>query len=122
MKRLQVVLKQIMLRRRKDQLLNGEVLIKLPKRHVNIISCEFNASEKEFYYSLEMKMEDVIEKIMASKGGNSYIGVLTLLLRLRQGMLLINPVLKLHNDGHYHIQLAITRFWFPRITRPMQMF
>jgi SNF2 family DNA or RNA helicase len=110
MKRLQVVLKQIMLRRRKDQLLNGEVLIKLPKRHVNIISCEFNASEKEFYYSLEMKMEDVIEKIMASKGGNTYIGVLTMLLRLRQGIWLINPVLKLYNDGHYPIQLAITQF------------
>ena len=86
MKRLQVVLKQVMLRRRKDQLLNGEVLIKLPKRLVEIISCEFDASEKEFYGALEAKMEDVVEKLMASTKGNKYIGVLTLLLRLRQGM------------------------------------
>src|SRR5882757_5481941 len=57
MKRLQVVLKQVMLRRRKDQLLNGEVLIKLPKRQIEIISCEFDASEREFYSALEAKME-----------------------------------------------------------------
>ncbi|CAA7266240.1 unnamed protein product [Cyclocybe aegerita] len=85
MKRLQVVLKQIMLRRRKDQTLNGKVLIELPKRQVEVVSCEFDPSEKEFYDALETKMESVIEKLMAnSKGGSSYIGVLTLLLRLRQ--------------------------------------
>ena len=88
MKRLQVVLKQVMLRRRKDQLINGEVLIKLPKRHIDIVSCEFDASEKEFYAALEAKMEDVIEKLMSSSKGNKYIGALTLLLRLRQGMFL----------------------------------
>jgi len=55
-------------------------------------------------------MEDVIEKIMATKGGNAYIGVLTMLLRLRQGIWLIDAVLKLYNDGHYPIQLAITQF------------
>lgn len=101
MKRLQVVLKQIMLRRRKDQLLNGQALIKLPERHVDIISCKFDAAEKEFYHSLETKMEDVIAKIMTSKGGNRYIGVLTLLLRLRQGMFI--PVCNLRDDDHYHI-------------------
>jgi SNF2 family DNA or RNA helicase len=88
MKRLQVVLKQVMLRRRKDQLLNGEVLIKLPKRQIETISCEFDASEQEFYNALETKMGDVIEKLMSSDTGNKYIGVLTLLLRLRQGMIL----------------------------------
>ncbi|KAF9523816.1 SNF2 family N-terminal domain-containing protein [Crepidotus variabilis] len=84
MRRLQVVLKAVMLRRRKDQLLNGEVLIKLPKRTVDIVPCEFDPAEREFYDALESKMEGVIEKIMAKSGGNSYISVLTLLLRLRQ--------------------------------------
>ncbi|KAF8804390.1 hypothetical protein BYT27DRAFT_7143491 [Phlegmacium glaucopus] len=85
MKRLQVVLKQIMLRRRKDHLLNGKALIELPKRTVNVISCNFDPSEKFFYDSLETKMESVIEKLMAtSKGNSSYISVLLLLLRLRQ--------------------------------------
>lgn len=84
MKRLQVVLKQVMLRRKKDDSLNGQKLIELPQRLVNIVSCPFNASEKAFYDGLENKMEHVIEKIMNTKGGNSYISVLLLLLRLRQ--------------------------------------
>jgi len=87
MKRLQVVLKQVMLRRRKDQLLNGEVLIKLPKRNVDIVSCEFDAVEREFYDLLEEKMKKAIAELMNGGKGNAYIGVLTLLLRLRQGNL-----------------------------------
>ncbi|KAF8872465.1 SNF2 family N-terminal domain-containing protein [Infundibulicybe gibba] len=83
MKRLQVVLKQIMLRRRKDQTLNGKALIELPKRLVNVVSCPFDSSERAFYDALEGKMESVIEKLMG-KGGSNYIGVLLLLLRLRQ--------------------------------------
>ena len=84
----QVVLTQIMLRRQKDQIINGKTLIELPKRTVNVVSCDFDPSEKFFYDSLETKMESVIEKLMAtSKGNSSYISVLLLLLRLRQGTL-----------------------------------
>lgn len=74
-----------MLRRRKDQFLNGKALIELPKRTVNVVSCPFDSSEKAFYDALENKMESVIEKIMA-QSKNSYISVLLLLLRLRQGL------------------------------------
>jgi SNF2 family DNA or RNA helicase len=75
-----------MLRRRKDQIINGKALIELPKRTVNVVSCDFDPSEKYFYDSLETKMEGVIEKLMeTSKGNSSYISVLLLLLRLRQG-------------------------------------
>jgi SNF2 family DNA or RNA helicase len=75
-----------MLRRRKDQVINGKALIELPKRTVNVISCNFDPSEKYFYESLESKMESVIEKLMTTtKGNSSYISVLLLLLRLRQG-------------------------------------
>ncbi|KDR77106.1 hypothetical protein GALMADRAFT_66302 [Galerina marginata CBS 339.88] len=84
MKRLQVVLRQIMLRRRKDELINGKALIELPKRTVEIITCKFDADEHEFYFSLESKMESVIEKLMKNSGGGNYISVLLLLLRLRQ--------------------------------------
>lgn len=85
----QVVLKQIMLRRQKDQILNGKPLIELPKRTVNIISCPFDPSELAFYNALENKMEHVIEKLMSqNKGNNAYMSVLLLLLRLRQGSLL----------------------------------
>ena len=93
----QVVLKTIMLRRRKDQIINGKALIELPKRTVNVVSCIFDPSEKYFYDSLESKMESVIEKLMAtSKGNNNYISVLLLLLRLRQGIFLKKNVF--HND------------------------
>ena len=82
----QVVLEQVMLRRQKDQILNGKALIELPKRTINVVSCDFDPSEHSFYDALESKMESVIEKLMASsKGKSSYISVLVLLLRLRQG-------------------------------------
>lgn len=84
MKRLQVVLKQIMLRRTKDQQFNGKAIIELPDRKIAVVSCEFDASERAFYTALETKMGDVIEKLMAQSKANM-TSVLVLLLRLRQG-------------------------------------
>ncbi|KAJ3519674.1 hypothetical protein NMY22_g13094 [Coprinellus aureogranulatus] len=87
MKRLQVVLKSIMLRRRKEDTLNGKALIELPARNLEIVACPFDASEKSFYTALEGKMESTLDKLMAdtSKGqGSNYMSVLLLLLRLRQ--------------------------------------
>ncbi|KAG7095691.1 hypothetical protein E1B28_006405 [Marasmius oreades] len=89
MKRLQVVLKNTMLRRRKDDTINGKALVELPKRTINIISCPFSESERQFYSELEGKMETVLDKLNedAHRSGRaqaSYISVLLLLLRLRQ--------------------------------------
>ncbi|KAL0579929.1 hypothetical protein V5O48_002100 [Marasmius crinis-equi] len=89
MKRLQVVLKNIMLRRKKDDKLNGKVLVELPKRIVNVVSCDFSESEQQFYSELEGKMNEVLDKLNADaqksgKAQASYISVLLLLLRLRQ--------------------------------------
>ncbi|KAG6865601.1 hypothetical protein C0991_001025 [Blastosporella zonata] len=101
MKRLQVVLKQIMLRRRKDQTIDGKALIELPKRTVEVISCDFDPSEQVFYNSLENKMESVIEKLMGN-GKNNYISVLLLLLRLRQACnhpILVTQDYKADNDA-----------------------
>jgi SNF2 family DNA or RNA helicase len=75
-----------MLRRRKNDELNGKKLIELPKRTVEIVSCPFDSSEKQFYSSLETKMGDVLEELMNQEKGNKYMSVLLLLLRLRQGM------------------------------------
>lgn len=118
MKRLQVVLKQVMLRRRKDQLLNGEALIKLPKRQIEIVSCEFDASEREFYGALEDKMEDVIEKLMSSTKGNKYIGALTMLLRLRQGVSF--SIIAISLFQHIFVKLVIIQSWCQRTTRATQ--
>ncbi|KXN88440.1 hypothetical protein AN958_07346 [Leucoagaricus sp. SymC.cos] len=99
MKRLQVILKQTMLRRRKNDKLNGKTLITLPQRTVEVISCPFDASERAFYTSLENKMDETLEKLMSSKnGGNRYISVLLLLLRLRQGHQACNHPLLVTRD------------------------
>ena len=95
-----------MLRRRKDQYLNGKALIELPGRFVNIVSCPFDTSEQAFYDSLENKMESMIEKLMAnSKGNSNYMSVLLLLLRLRQGSsplyMIIDNLRKLMNALHW---------------------
>jgi SNF2 family DNA or RNA helicase len=82
-----------MLRRQKNQTLNGKPLLNLPKRTVSIVSCPFDASELAFYNALENKMEHVIEKLMSqTKGNSAYMSVLLLLLRLRQGLLLPTPI------------------------------
>lgn len=87
MKRLQIVLKQIMLRRRKDDVVNGKPLIELPGRSLEVVSCEFSPSEKQFYDSLAAQMNNALENIMNENTGKSnYMSVLLLLLRLRQGM------------------------------------
>jgi SNF2 family DNA or RNA helicase len=77
---MQVVLKQIMLRRTKD------ILTDLPARTVEIVSCPFNASEKSFYESLAAQMNNALENIMMENKNTNYMSVLLLLLRLRQGV------------------------------------
>lgn len=80
-----------MLRRTKDQRLNGQRLIQLPDRNVNVVSCSFDSAEQEFYNALENKMSDTLEKLMSSNGGNAaYMSVLLLLLRLRQGKSMVS--------------------------------
>jgi SNF2 family DNA or RNA helicase len=81
----QVVLEKVMLRRQKDQILNGQPLIILPARTVEIVECEFDTSETAFYRNLENKMEDTVHKLMHQEKAANYTSVLLLLLRLRQG-------------------------------------
>jgi len=83
MKRLQVVLKSLMLRRTKNQILNGKPLLQLPERILELVECSFNATEKEFYRLLENRMSSEVNKLVQSDKVN-YTHVLVLLLRLRQ--------------------------------------
>ncbi|KAH7910542.1 SNF2 family N-terminal domain-containing protein [Hygrophoropsis aurantiaca] len=84
MKRLQVVLKSIMLRRKKDQVLNGKPILQLPARNVDIVYCEFDEDEKAFYSKLEGKMSNELDKLQSSEENMNYTHVLLMLLRLRQ--------------------------------------
>jgi SNF2 family DNA or RNA helicase len=75
-----------MLRRLKNDLVNGKPLIELPGRTVETLFCEFDADERAFYDALANKIEIAVSKFQ--KAGNlssNYTAILTLLLRLRQG-------------------------------------
>ncbi|KAI6041557.1 SNF2 family N-terminal domain-containing protein [Pisolithus marmoratus] len=84
MKRLQVVLKAIMLRRTKNQILNGKPLLQLPGRKLDVVECQFDSTEKEFYTRLENRMSSEVNKLVRESENVSYTHVLVLLLRLRQ--------------------------------------
>ncbi|KAK9346556.1 SNF2 family N-terminal domain-containing protein [Lipomyces starkeyi] len=81
MKRLQVVLAQVMLRRTKDVLVeNG---MNLPKRIVHKSTVVLTEPERVFYDNLEQKMGNKMQDLIG-EGGQKYMSVLLLLLRLRQ--------------------------------------
>ncbi|KAJ7636882.1 P-loop containing nucleoside triphosphate hydrolase protein [Roridomyces roridus] len=84
MRRIQVVLNHIMLRRTKVQL---NSVLKLPERHVALVPCAFDQAEREFYTALKTNAMALLKRIRAKQaleGGNIYMNVLVLLLRLRQ--------------------------------------
>lgn len=83
----QVVLKAIMLRRLKNSRLNGQALLELPPRQVEIVQCQFDEEEAEFYKALTEMVDTTLNKYI--KSGNvmrNYTSVMVLLLRLRQGI------------------------------------
>lgn len=76
-----------MLRRLKTDMLDGKPLVDLPARVVETVNCEFDSEERAFYNALQDKMELAFNKFMdAGTVMNNYTAVLTLLLRLRQGL------------------------------------
>ncbi|KAI9068646.1 hypothetical protein FKP32DRAFT_1561262 [Trametes sanguinea] len=84
LKRLQVVLQKIMLRRTKTTIVNGKPILELPDRIVNVVDCEFDAEERTFYHSVEEKVQTSLEQLQQGDINKAYTSVLVLLLRLRQ--------------------------------------
>lgn len=107
MKRLQVFLGAVMKRRTKDVLKKDGALnfggkpssinegeqygdaqpaggMKIVKREVETIECEFDQPEMEFYLRLQNRADKKIAEIERRGGKNEYIHALVLLLRLRQ--------------------------------------
>ncbi|KAI8048175.1 SNF2 family N-terminal domain-containing protein [Syncephalis plumigaleata] len=85
MKRLQVILKAILLRRTKNSTINGKPLLTLPERYVEPVEVEFSAHERRIYDALELKMSQNFNDIFKTgKLQTSYTKMITLLLRLRQ--------------------------------------
>ncbi|KAJ3224554.1 hypothetical protein HK099_008235 [Clydaea vesicula] len=83
MKRLNVLLQALMLRRTKKTLINGKPLLNLPERQVTVCQLQFEESEKTMYENLETRLKSQV-KALVNDGKKNVTNFLTLLLRLRQ--------------------------------------
>jgi SNF2 family DNA or RNA helicase len=85
MRRLQAVLKAILLRRVKTSLIDGQPIITLPPKVEEIQHVVFSDDEQAFYSALETKTQIQFNKYLkANTVGKNYSNILVLLLRLRQ--------------------------------------
>ncbi|XVF44603.1 hypothetical protein PTKIN_Ptkin02bG0137500 [Pterospermum kingtungense] len=84
-KKLQAVLKTVMLRRTKATLIDGEPIIRLPPKSVNMSKVDFTAEERAFYTQLEADSRSQFKAYAAAGTLNqNYANILLMLLRLRQ--------------------------------------
>ncbi|KAI0089494.1 SNF2 family N-terminal domain-containing protein [Irpex rosettiformis] len=102
MGRLQVVFKTTLLRRLKDSKLNGEPLVTLPLKIVELIKLEFSREERDVYDMVETRSQRIFNRFL--KNGTvlkNYLSVLALLFRLRQ--ICSHPAL-ITQDGYAFIR------------------
>ncbi|KAL1567364.1 helicase-like transcription factor CHR28 isoform X3 [Salvia divinorum] len=84
-KKLQAVLKTIMLRRTKGTLLDGGPIIDLPPKTIELKKVEFSMEERDFYCRLEADSRaQFAEYQAAGTVKQNYVNILLMLLRLRQ--------------------------------------
>lgn len=83
--KLQAVLRAIMLRRTKGTLIDGQPIINLPPKTINLKAVEFSTEERAFYLKLEAESRSRF-KAYAAAGtvSQNYANILLMLLRLRQ--------------------------------------
>ncbi|XP_078436766.1 helicase-like transcription factor CHR28 isoform X2 [Wolffia australiana] len=84
-KKLQAVLKTVMLRRTKGTLIDGKPIINLPPKIINLKKIEFSAPERDFYSRLEADSQEKFKGYAdAGTVKQNYVNILLMLLRLRQ--------------------------------------
>ncbi|KZV52280.1 hypothetical protein F511_39389 [Dorcoceras hygrometricum] len=84
-KKLQAVLKTIMLRRTKGTLIDGEPIINLPPKTIEMKKVDFSQDERVFYCKLEAESRaQFAEYAAAGTVKQNYVNILLMLLRLRQ--------------------------------------
>ncbi|KAG8377152.1 hypothetical protein BUALT_Bualt09G0138800 [Buddleja alternifolia] len=84
-KKLQIVLRTIMLRRTKGTFIDGEPIITLPPKKIHLTSVEFSVEERAFYNKLEADSRKQFKEYAAAGTVNqNYANILLMLLRLRQ--------------------------------------
>ncbi|XP_047955007.1 helicase-like transcription factor CHR28 isoform X4 [Salvia hispanica] len=84
-KKLQAVLKTIMLRRTKGTYIDGEPIIDLPPKTIELKRVDFSMEERNFYCRLEADSQaQFAEYAKAGTVKQNYVNILLMLLRLRQ--------------------------------------
>ncbi|PRQ41456.1 putative DNA helicase chromatin remodeling SNF2 family [Rosa chinensis] len=84
-KKLQAVLRAIMLRRTKGTMIDGQPIINLPPKTINLSKVEFSSEERAFYTKLEADSRSQFKAYAAAGTVNqNYANILLMLLRLRQ--------------------------------------
>ncbi|EXC53897.1 SMARCA3-like protein 2 [Morus notabilis] len=84
-RKLQTVLKTIMLRRTKGTLLDGEPIISLPPKFIELKRVDFSEQERDFYSQLEADSRAQFQEYAAAGTvKQNYVNILLMLLRLRQ--------------------------------------
>ncbi|KAM0862152.1 hypothetical protein ACQ4PT_045431 [Festuca glaucescens] len=100
-KKLQTVLKIVLLRRTKETLLDGEPIIKIPPKTIELKKINFTQEERYFYLALEEGSRQKFKKFAAAGTiKQNYANILVLLLRLRQAC--DHPYL-LKDDNHANL-------------------
>lgn len=85
MRKLQALLKAVLLRRTKKSTIDGHAILTLPERTTEVQHAVFSEEEQLFYQALETKTQLKFSKYLkAGTVGRNYSNVLVLLLRLRQ--------------------------------------
>jgi SNF2 family DNA or RNA helicase len=84
-RKLQAILKPIVLRRTKTCLIDGKPIVNLPPRIVKLQQAEFSLDERTFYTNLEAESRAQFQEYAAAGTVQSnYVNILWMLLRLRQ--------------------------------------
>ncbi|XP_047078604.1 helicase-like transcription factor CHR28 [Lolium rigidum] len=84
-KKLQTVLRIILLRRTKETMINGKPIINLPPKIINLEKVDFTKEERAFYMTLEERSRQQFKEYAAAGTlKQNYANILLLLLRLRQ--------------------------------------
>lgn len=85
MRKLQALLKAILLRRTKKSMIDGKPILSLPERTTEAQNATFSDDERDFYRALQTQTQLQFNKYLkAGTVGRNYSNILVLLLRLRQ--------------------------------------
>ncbi|PWZ26800.1 hypothetical protein Zm00014a_009438 [Zea mays] len=107
-KKLQAVLKVVLLRRTKETVINGKPIINLPPKTINLNKVDFTQEERSFYLMLEERSRQQFKvgyvfkfHAFAAAGTlkQNYANILLMLLRLRQAC--DHPILVKGNQSEY---------------------